>query len=676
MKKSQTTRGSALSRDQDIVHRAGFHAARFLRAPVSNVLRYHVARVLRMLPLLPAGLRDAFDLSARKRDFRALSRALASRPEPEGLASGPDLTADFRKSLAARRWRTLLSDDHLHCHAACRAGTPDTPLTLSIVTYNSARWLEGFFASLRAQHYPLSRLTLRIADHGSTDDTVAKVEGFIAAHGAQFRRAEVVVRDNDGFGGGHDANIATSDDDFVLVTNVDLEFGPDTLTGLVATALVDAADVACWEARQCPFEHPKFYDPVTRETAWCSHACILIRRSAYHAVGGYERRIFMYGEDVELSFRLRGAGWRLRYLPHVPVRHFVDFDDTTLRPHQLTGSVSANVLLRYRYGGDDAGDAGAWQVAQAASHDRDPARRAALVDALDRIDRDREHFRTTHVPARRGIFPFDGFDYDIARRGHDVALDSLDPIPDAPTVTIVTRTHGPNQAILRDAIASVLNQTYANIEHLVVEDRGDLSEPLVTEVARTYGANIRFLRSDRGGRSAAGNDGLAAATGDLLLFLDNDDLLFADHVELLVRALRAAPDCVAAYSLAWEMETFFTASGAYRDGSLSMPPAYAKPYNPKRFEAGNFLPIQSVLFRRRLFDDFGGIDEQIDHLEDWNLWARYAQAGPFRLVPKTTSIYRVPGDPVFREERRQVMLAAEDAVRRKTFGTAASRAAG
>jgi len=107
-----------------------------------------------------------------------------------------------------------------------------------------------------------------------------------------------------------------------------------------------------------------------------------------------------------------------------------------------------------------------------------------------------------------------------------------------------------------------------------------------------------------------------------------------------------------------------------------MPPAYAKPYNPKRFEAGNFLPIQSVLFRRRLFDDFGGIDEQIDHLEDWNLWARYAQAGPFRLVPKTTSIYRVPGDPVFREERRQVMLAAEDAVRRKTFGTAASRAAG
>jgi len=668
MKNNKIARNDVLLRDQAIVKNAVHHAARFLRAPVSNTLRYHFARLVRAIPLLPERTRDKFDLSVRKRDFRGLAAALEAQPDVVEAPSEPDLKDAFRATLPGKRRLALLSDEHVRLRAAHGSKSAPVPVTISLVTYNSARWLDGFFASLLAQRYPRGMLTLRIADHGSSDHTIAQVEQFLADHGSDFSNAILVRRDNDGFGGGHDANIQTSDDDFVLVSNVDLEFAPDTLSDLVAAACADADDVACWEARQCPFEHPKFYDPVTLETAWCSHACILVRRSAYHAVGGYERRIFMYGEDVELSYRFRGAGWRLRYLPRVAVRHFVDFDDQTLRPHQLSGSVSANVLLRYRYGGEDAGIAGERIVAEAAAHEKDSGRKKALLSALEHIERDREHFITTHRPPLMGTFPFDGLDYDIARRGHEIALDSLVPFSELPKVSIITRTHGPNQAILREAVVSVLNQTYPNIEHLIVEDRGNRSEAVVADVARAYGANIRFLESERGGRSAAGNAGLAAATGDLFLFFDNDDLLFADHVETLVRAFLAAPDCVAAYSLSWEVETFFSASGAYREGGLSMPAAYAKPYDAGRFEQGNFLPIQSVLFSRGLYDAEGGIDETIDHLEDWNLWSRYARRGPFRLVPKTTSIYRIPGDPVFREDRRQVMLAAEDAVRRTTFG--------
>ena len=66
--------------------------------------------------------------------------------------------------------------------------------------------------------------------------------------------------------------------------------------------------------RQIPYEHPKAYDPVTLDTPWVSGAATLFRREAFEAVGGFDDAIFMYGEDVDLSWRLRARG----LAPHLP----------------------------------------------------------------------------------------------------------------------------------------------------------------------------------------------------------------------------------------------------------------------------------------------------------------------------------------------------------------------
>ena len=59
----------------------------------------------------------------------------------------------------------------------------------------------------------------------------------------------------------------------------------------------------------------------------------------------------------------------------------------------------------------------------------------------------------------------------------------------------------------------------------------------------------------------------------------------------------------------------------------------------------NQLPIQCVLFVHRFFVENGGFDEELDTLEDWNLWLRYlGVSGGFAYVDKTTSRYRVPLD--------------------------------
>ena len=49
-----------------------------------------------------------------------------------------------------------------------------------------------------------------------------------------------------------------------------------------------------------------------------------------------------------------------------------------------------------------------------------------------------------------------------------------------------------------------------------------------------------------------------------------------------------------------------------------------------------------MLFRRKLFERFGGFDERLENLEDWDLWRRYSSARDMCFVNEVTSLYRVP----------------------------------
>ena len=94
---------------------------------------------------------------------------------------------------------------------------------------------------------------------------------------------------------------------------------------------------------------------------------------------------------------------------------------------------------------------------------------------------------------------------------------------------------------------------------------------------------------------------------------------------------------------------------------------HAQPFDRMVLWHHNYLPIQSVLFHRRLYERHGGFDESMEQLEDWNLWTRYTLDDDFVLVPKTTSKYRVPAD-----ERE---AAARQALLDRAYATALERQA-
>ena len=63
------------------------------------------------------------------------------------------------------------------------------------------------------------------------------------------------------------------------------------------------------------------------------------------------------------------------------------------------------------------------------------------------------------------------------------------------------------------------------------------------------------------------------------------------------------------------------------------------------------------MFRRELFEKFGGLSIELDALEDWDLWLRYSAETDFVFVDLPTSRFRVPSSTEELERRRQVHLS-------------------
>jgi GT2 family glycosyltransferase len=509
-------------------------------------------------------------------------------------------------------------------------------LDICVVTYDSADDLPRLLASLLAQTFDLGRVALSFVDNGSRDHSVAVLQRWRDTHAARFGGFQLQRGDNVGFGAGQNRAAAAGGAPFLFVLNPDTALAPDALARLHAAAVADDARVAAWEARQLPYEHHRDYDPVTLIAPWFSGACVLLRRAAIDAVGGFDPIYFLYCEDVDLSWRLRAAGWLLRYIPSATVEHFTYVAPGDLSTTRLLGSTIGNLYLRARFGTRR-------DLVQGLSAYADllreapptPGLRAQLVANLASLVRKYPRLRS----GAGATFRFYGWEYAARRTGDFYESVASAALPRHPKVSILVRSIG-RLPLLRRALTTIAHQTYAPIEVVLVEDGSDRARSLVDEFASLDLVYVPLAR--RVGRSAAGNVALARATGELCNFLDEDDELYADHVEQLVAALVRRGGRVA-YASAFEVPSRIEQDSLVEEGDGAV--VFRGPLNRMRMTTHNQLPIQTVLFERSLYLEHGGFDETLDAQEDWHLWARYlSHVGNFVFVDKTTSRYRVPLD--------------------------------
>ena len=557
----------------------------------------------------------------------------------------------------------------------------DKTLDVQIVTWRpDLALLDRLLSSLDQQELNGWHVMLRVLDN-STDPALSQaLREQLEQHAGRegFAAVDFVISEtNVGFGPGHNRMQQRGAGAFVLMLNQDVVLEPDALPVLLEVAQRDEPTVAAWEMRQIPYEHPKVYDPATGDVPWVSGAAVMFRRQALADVGGFEPRIFLYGEDVDLSWRLRARGWRLHYVARAAVQHLTYSYPEEIKRNQVLGGTLSNLLLRARFGSwRDIAQGVAMMCGEMMVPQAFAGRRRGLFVNLFKFALQLPHFRLSKVVSNGDFAPeFRGWNYELRRDGaFHVFKSKRDVKPDAaptsmnaaarepPLVSILIRTCE-RPAWLRQALNSVAAQTYRPLEVIVVEDGPPDSRSIVDEFADRL--EIRYQSTgEKGGRVQTGNLALHLARGHYLNFLDDDDLLFADHVEVLVDAARTG-HYRAAYALSWETHTeVFDGTTAHHRETMHLT-RHRQPFNRVILWHHNYLPIQSVLFERSLFEQYGGFDPQLDQLEDWNLWTRYTLADDFVFVAKTTSKYRVPANTRQSAARQSQLDAAYQMVKAK-----------
>ena len=217
------------------------------------------------------------------------------------------------------------------------------------VTYSPGPHLDRFLATL--SHATERPVTVIMADNGSTDGAPEEAT-------QRYTNSRLLRMDgNLGYGTAVNRAVAEiePESEFVVVANPDVQWGPHSIDLLLEAAerwpkagslgpLIRDPDGSVypsarhlpslirggmhavvgpfWKSNPWTAEYrQERTEPSERPVDWLSGSCLLLRRSAFDEVSGFDERYFMYMEDVDLGDRLDEAGWQNVYVPTAEILH-------------------------------------------------------------------------------------------------------------------------------------------------------------------------------------------------------------------------------------------------------------------------------------------------------------------------------------------------------------------
>ena len=220
-------------------------------------------------------------------------------------------------------------------------------MSVAVVNYNTREALRACLTSVLTD----GATDVVVADNGSSDGSLEMLRD-------EFSGVRVIVdRSNPGYGGASNQAIGACRSEYVLLLNSDTMLRPGALRALcsyldthpaaavVGPRLLNVDGTLQRSLHQFPNPLVTLLDyswvgPLTgrvpglrklyvasdshereRSVAWVTGAALAIRKTAFDAVGGFDRSFFMYYEEVDLSYRLARTGWETRFTPSAEVVH-------------------------------------------------------------------------------------------------------------------------------------------------------------------------------------------------------------------------------------------------------------------------------------------------------------------------------------------------------------------
>ena len=230
-------------------------------------------------------------------------------------------------------------------------------VSVVIVNWNGARHLRICLPSLQAQSY--KELEIIVVDNASFDDSAKVAE--------EYKVRWLALKDNSGLAPGLNSGAAGANGEFLLFVNNDMRFDPEFVEELVAPLRRDE-EIFCTDAMQFSWDGTErghlaarlatkpvlgkrtaelvpglhFYQQEKTEQSkvfMASAACMMARRSIFEKLGGFDARLPLGYEDVELCWRAWAYGHSTVYVP------------TAICWHRVGSSIQSTPALRFAFRG-------------------------------------------------------------------------------------------------------------------------------------------------------------------------------------------------------------------------------------------------------------------------------------------------------------------------------------
>jgi glycosyltransferase involved in cell wall biosynthesis len=201
----------------------------------------------------------------------------------------------------------------------------------------------------------------------------------------------------------------------------------------------------------------------------------------------------------------------------------------------------------------------------------------------------------------------------------------------SPIVSIILPTRD-RARFIGEAIASVQAQSFRDWELIIVDD-GSKDDTAAAVTPYLADARIRYAHQPARGASAARNRGLTLARGAFIAYIDSDNFWYRHFLAAAVNELASDPTTDLIYGA-------LVTDAPHLDGTRLI----LVPFDRDLLISANYIDMNVIVHRKSLFERYGGFDEQVSRVNDWDLILRYTEHVPPRAVPILAARYRVCDD--------------------------------
>lgn len=401
-------------------------------------------------------------------------------------------------------------------------------------------------------------------------------------------------------------------------------------------------DVAAFEMHCWPVATGSHYDPATLEISTLSPGAVVINRKAMESIGGFDQRFDVLAY-IDLSWRLRAAGYRLQYCPKADVY----WEKTVDEKHEYIHGAYERLFLGCKWG-------------KYPQMQQEYMRKMKNPRHFPGVRKELRALYMAHFLEKKNYKPVNTDDYSIADFSQHYGPWRGEVAVKWPKyhykVSVIVRTHK-RPEVLRRTLQCLRHQIYSYLEIIVVEDGQPTAQAMIEKDFADL--NIKYHATmENVGRGKAGNIGIEMATGKFVCFLDDDDYYYADFVSTFLHYFDIHP----------EADLIISGGMAYKTTVLSTDPyefTVEETY-PIMFDHITLMdmcvkcriPMPCAMFRREMYEKRGGMREDIGGDEDWAMWLKFMAKGR-RVnrytpdIPRAMSLFGYPANEAAAKKREE-----------------------